>query len=77
MREQLKEVVQELNEQQQKALLRTVNGGHTVVMAVPGSGKTKTIASTVATMIATGKKADKILVLTFTKKAADELRERI
>lgn len=77
MKEKLKNVVQELNEQQQKALLKTINGGHVVVMAVPGSGKTKTIASTVATMVATGKRSEKILVLTFTKKAADELRDRI
>jgi superfamily I DNA/RNA helicase/RecB family exonuclease len=53
-------------------------GGPLLVLAGPGTGKTTTIVSAVAERIERrGISPDRILVLTFSRKAAQELRERI
>lgn len=47
------------------------------VVAGPGTGKTTTLVHRVAHLIGTGVPADKILVMTFTNRAAQELVERL
>ncbi len=77
MKRILEKTLGNLNDEQQKALLSTIKGGHIAVIAVPGSGKTKTIVETAKALIVTKVRAEKILILTFTKKASDEIKERI
>src|ERR1044072_2786734 len=52
-------------------------GGPLLVLAGPGTGKTTTIVEAVATRIEAGLDPEQILVLTFSRKAAAELRPRI
>ncbi len=52
-------------------------GGPLLVLAGPGTGKTTTIVQAVAARIALGVDPEQILVLTFSRRAATELRERI
>jgi len=52
-------------------------GGPLLVLAGPGTGKTTTIVEAVATRIEAGIDPEQILVLTFSRKAAAELRTRI
>ncbi|HVB26775.1 MAG TPA: ATP-dependent DNA helicase [Mycobacteriales bacterium] len=51
--------------------------GPLLVLAGPGTGKTTTLVEAVAARIQAGIKPDEVLMLTFSRKAADELRERI
>ncbi|WP_346619930.1 ATP-dependent DNA helicase [Blastococcus montanus] len=52
-------------------------GGPLLVLAGPGTGKTTTIVEAVATRIDAGIDPEQMLVLTFSRKAAAELRTRI
>jgi superfamily I DNA/RNA helicase/RecB family exonuclease len=52
-------------------------GGPLLVLAGPGTGKTTTIVEAVAARIEAGIDPEQILVLTFSRKAAAELRSRI
>ncbi|MDP9239278.1 MAG: UvrD-helicase domain-containing protein, partial [Actinomycetota bacterium] len=52
-------------------------GGPLLVLAGPGTGKTTTLVEAVADRVDRGLSPEQILVLTFSRKAADELRERI
>ncbi len=52
-------------------------GGPLLVLAGPGTGKTTTIVEAVARRIEQGVDPERILVLTFSRKAAAELRTRI
>ncbi len=52
-------------------------GGPLLVLAGPGTGKTTTLVEAVARRVEGGLPADEVLVLTFSRKAAGELRERI
>lgn len=51
--------------------------GPLLVLAGPGTGKTTTLVEAVAARIDSGMRPEDVLVLTFGRKAADELRERI
>ncbi|WP_328494131.1 UvrD-helicase domain-containing protein [Streptomyces sp. NBC_00414] len=52
-------------------------GGPLLVLAGPGTGKTTTLVESVAARIARGADPERILVLTFSRKAAVELRDRM
>ncbi len=52
-------------------------GGPLLVLAGPGTGKTTTLVEAVAKRVEGGLRPDQVLVLTFSRKAAGELRERI
>ena len=64
----------ELNSSQQKAIYHL--NGPCLVLAGPGSGKTAVLTQRVTTLIKSGISASEILVLTFTKAAAIEMKER-
>lgn len=64
-----------LNDGQKQALNSTE--GFTCVLAGAGTGKTFTITQIVKKLIARGVQPGRILLVTFTRKAADEMRERI
>jgi superfamily I DNA/RNA helicase/RecB family exonuclease len=51
--------------------------GPLLVLAGPGTGKTTTLVESVAERIARGQNPERILVLTFSRKAAVELRDRM
>ncbi|MGP3733634.1 ATP-dependent helicase [Streptomyces sp. GDS52] len=51
--------------------------GPMIVLAGPGTGKTTTLVESVAARIARGGDAERILVLTFSRRAAVELRDRM
>lgn len=65
-----------LNSEQQTAVKAAVHG-HVAVIAGPGTGKTHTLIATVQSLLDSGVSPEKLLVLTFTNKAADELAARL
>lgn len=65
----------ELNPSQLAAA--TFNGGHALVLAGAGCGKTKTIIARCEHLIASGVPANRIYVMTFTRKAASEITSRV
>src|SRR3954465_13200504 len=65
----------ELNEQQHAAV--TAPPGPALVIAGAGSGKTRTLTYRVAYLLEQGIPPDRILLLTFTNKAAAEMMRRV
>jgi len=64
-----------LNERQKEAVLHI--SGPLMIVAGAGSGKTKVLTTRIAHLMANGVDSFHILALTFTNKAAKEMRERV
>src|SRR6185436_3862813 len=71
----MQEYLKDLNERQREAVVHM--DGPIMIIAGAGSGKTKVLTTRIAHLMANGVDSFRILALTFTNKAAKEMRERV
>lgn len=71
----LQDTLRSLNPQQLEAV--NYNEGPCLIVAGAGTGKTKTLTTKIAKLIEEGYNPVRILAVTFTNKAAQEMRERV
>ena len=75
MENKVNAVLEGLNSEQKRAAACVE--GPVLIVAGAGSGKTKVLTCRIAHLLALGVEPDRILALTFTKKAAGEMKDRI
>ncbi|MGH9190558.1 MAG: ATP-dependent helicase [Acidimicrobiales bacterium] len=66
--------LEDLNPEQRRAVLH--DDGHLLVVAGAGTGKTRTLACRVARLLAEGARPERLLLLTFSRRAAAEMLAR-
>lgn len=67
--------IDQLNTAQKRAVVKI--NGPILIIAGAGAGKTKTVTTRIVNLIQTGIQPENILAITFTNKAAKEMRERV